>query len=105
MTTASLMSTASRYQRMAAWWGRLLAIQMRAVFNIHARVDDKMPAIAALDGLPHRRYTLEVRVSNESAIRLYRSRGFTDAGVRPRYYSDNREDALIMWRADPREVP
>ncbi len=55
-------------------------------------------AIAALDGHPYRRYTLEVRVSNEPAIRLYRSRGFTDAGVRPRYYSDNQEDALIMWR-------
>lgn len=58
-------------------------------------------AIAALDGRPHRRYTLEVRVSNDPAIRLYRSRGFTDAGVRPRYYSDNQEDALIMWREDP----
>jgi ribosomal-protein-alanine N-acetyltransferase len=57
-------------------------------------------AIAALDGRPHRRYTLEVRVSNEPAIRLYRSRGFTDAGVRPRYYSDNQEDALIMWREE-----
>jgi len=57
-------------------------------------------AIAALDGRPHRRYTLEVRVSNEPAIRLYRSRGFIDAGVRPRYYSDNQEDALIMWREE-----
>ena len=55
-------------------------------------------AIAALDGRPYRRYTLEVRVSNEPAIRLYRSRGFVDCGVRPRYYSDNQEDALIMWR-------
>jgi ribosomal-protein-alanine N-acetyltransferase len=57
-------------------------------------------AIAALDGRPYRRYTLEVRVSNEAAIRLYRRRGFVEAGVRPRYYSDNQEDALIMWR-DP----
>ncbi len=60
-------------------------------------------AITTLHGRPHRRYTLEVRVSNEPAIRLYRSRGFTDAGVRPRYYSDNREDALVMWRDDPVE--
>ena len=56
--------------------------------------------IAALHGNPYRRYTLEVRVSNEPAIRLYRSRGFTDSGVRPRYYSDNQEDALIMWREE-----
>ncbi len=43
-------------------------------------------------------YTLEVRVSNEKAIRLYRRKGFVDHGVRPGYYSDNSEDALIMWR-------
>ena len=41
--------------------------------------------------------TLEVRVSNTSAQALYRKFGFKPAGVRPRYYSDNREDALIMW--------
>jgi [ribosomal protein S18]-alanine N-acetyltransferase len=55
-------------------------------------------AISALNGRPYDRYTLEVRVSNDPAIRLYRSRGFVDSGVRPRYYSDNQEDALIMWR-------
>jgi len=54
--------------------------------------------ISLLDGRPYDRYTLEVRVSNDAAIRLYRGRGFVDSGVRPRYYSDNREDALIMWR-------
>jgi [ribosomal protein S18]-alanine N-acetyltransferase len=43
------------------------------------------------------RFTLEVRVGNEAAINLYRSKGFVDVGVRPRYYQDNREDALIMW--------
>lgn len=54
--------------------------------------------ISLLDGRPYDRYTLEVRVSNDAAIRLYRGRSFVDSGVRPRYYSDNREDALIMWR-------
>lgn len=54
--------------------------------------------ITELHGRPYDRYTLEVRVSNDAAIRLYRSRGFVDSGVRPRYYSDNQEDALIMWR-------
>lgn len=57
--------------------------------------------IAELHGRPYDRYTLEVRVSNDPAIRLYRSRGFVDSGIRPRYYSDNQEDALIMWREPP----
>ncbi|HZG34424.1 MAG TPA: ribosomal protein S18-alanine N-acetyltransferase [Gaiellaceae bacterium] len=47
-----------------------------------------------------RGYTLEVRVSNEGAIKLYESLGFRGRGVRRGYYTDNREDALIMWR-DP----
>ncbi len=46
----------------------------------------------------HRGYTLEVRVSNESAIRLYERLGFRSRGVRRRYYTDNREDALVMWK-------
>lgn len=41
--------------------------------------------------------TLEVRTSNAGAQALYRSFGFAPAGVRPRYYPDNDEDALIMW--------
>lgn len=47
-----------------------------------------------------RGYTLEVRVSNESAIKLYERLGFRARGVRRGYYTDNREDALIMWK-DP----
>jgi [ribosomal protein S18]-alanine N-acetyltransferase len=45
-----------------------------------------------------RGYTLEVRVSNEGAIKLYERLGFTARGTRRGYYTDNREDALIMWR-------
>ena len=41
--------------------------------------------------------TLEVRVSNDSAQSLYRKYGFAEQGRRRRYYSDNNEDALIMW--------
>jgi [ribosomal protein S18]-alanine N-acetyltransferase len=42
-------------------------------------------------------FTLEVRVSNRVAIAMYERLGFRSAGVRPRYYQDNGEDALIMW--------
>jgi ribosomal-protein-alanine N-acetyltransferase len=42
-------------------------------------------------------FTLEVRVSNRKAIEMYERFGFRSAGVRPRYYHDNGEDALIMW--------
>ncbi len=41
--------------------------------------------------------TLEVRVSNDSAQALYHKYGFSRQGVRRRYYSDNGEDAYIMW--------
>ena len=51
-------------------------------------------------GDERRGYTLEVRVSNIAAIRLYEGMGFVSRGVRRGYYTDNREDALIMWR-DP----
>jgi ribosomal-protein-alanine N-acetyltransferase len=47
-----------------------------------------------------RGYTLEVRVSNHAAINLYQRLGFQPRGIRRGYYTDNREDALIMWR-DP----
>ena len=51
-------------------------------------------------GESRRGYTLEVRVSNVAAIRLYEQLGFHSRGVRRGYYTDNGEDALIMWR-DP----
>jgi ribosomal-protein-alanine N-acetyltransferase len=51
-------------------------------------------------GEDRRGYTLEVRVSNDVAIRLYEQAGFRARGIRRGYYTDNREDALIMWR-DP----
>ena len=55
-------------------------------------------------GDARRGYTLEVRVSNADAIRLYERLGFEARGIRRGYYTDNREDALIMWReASPSE--
>lgn len=47
---------------------------------------------------PGARLTLEVRRSNTPAIALYERFGFRSAGLRRRYYQDNGEDALIMWR-------
>lgn len=41
--------------------------------------------------------TLEVRVSNNVAQRLYHKYGFERVGVRKGYYTDNKEDAIIMW--------
>lgn len=49
-------------------------------------------------------HTLEVRKSNEAAISLYKRFGFQEAGIRPHYYEDDGEDAVIMWRiGDPVE--
>jgi ribosomal-protein-alanine N-acetyltransferase len=55
--------------------------------ELYARVDD-----------PDARFTLEVRRSNAVAIHLYEREGFRAAGLRRRYYQDNGEDALVMWR-------
>ena len=41
--------------------------------------------------------TLEVRAGNKAAQQVYHKAGFAAAGVRPRYYEDNHEDAVIMW--------
>ena len=49
--------------------------------------------------------TLEVRPSNRAALRLYEGFGFIPKGVRPGYYSDTGEDALIMWREDLSSAP
>lgn len=43
------------------------------------------------------RMTLEVRPSNHVARALYQKLGFIDTGIRPGYYTDNNEDAIIMW--------
>lgn len=51
-----------------------------------------------------REATLEVRLSNLPARRLYEKYGFRPVGIRPRYYSDNNEDALIMT-TEPLEEP
>ena len=47
--------------------------------------------------------TLEVRPSNTVALSLYRKFGFRDVALRKRYYSDNGEDAVVMWSGNLRE--
>jgi [ribosomal protein S18]-alanine N-acetyltransferase len=49
--------------------------------------------------------TLEVRPSNAAALALYRRRGFQVMGIRPRYYSDSGEDALVMTRIGLEQPP
>lgn len=44
------------------------------------------------------RITLEVRRSNYIAQTLYKKHGFTECGIRPGYYADTKEDAIIMWK-------
>ncbi|KMY45985.1 alanine acetyltransferase [Bacillus sp. FJAT-27916] len=44
-----------------------------------------------------KRMTLEVRVTNHGAQKLYRKMGFQEGGIRKNYYTDNMEDALVMW--------
>ena len=79
------------------------------VMNVAVAPDHRRRKIASMlldqlfeltAGEGRRGYTLEVRVSNDVAIRLYERAGFKPRGIRRGYYTDNREDALIMWR-DP----
>jgi len=69
----------------------------RRRLGIAARMVERMLAEAGRD----ERYTLEVRVSNHGAIAMYEKLGFRRAGRRRRYYSDNGEDAMIMWLGEP----
>jgi len=76
------------------------------VMNIAVDPDHRRAGVASalLEGVIERagedaNYTLEVRVSNAGAIALYERYGFRGVGTRRRYYSDNGEDAIIMWRA------
>jgi ribosomal-protein-alanine N-acetyltransferase len=69
--------------------------------GIATRMMERLFEVTSGDG--RRGYTLEVRVSNDAAIKLYESLGFRARGVRRGYYTDNREDALIMWKDPVRE--
>ena len=64
-----------------------MGLASRLLAELYARVGDEQA-----------RFTLEVRRSNAVAIHLYEREGFRAAGTRRRYYQDNGEDALVMWR-------
>jgi ribosomal-protein-alanine N-acetyltransferase len=75
------------------------------IMNVAVDPDERRTGVATtlLDELFARggdreRYTLEVRESNRGAIGLYERFAFLSAGLRRRYYQDNGENALIMWR-------
>jgi len=70
--------------------------------GVASRLLDELFELTAGD--PRRGYTLEVRVSNATAIALYERFGFEPSGLRRGYYTDNREDALIMWKDPIRQV-
>lgn len=59
------------------------------------RLLDELLGMAGSLGLE--RATLEVRLSNDAARSLYKKTGFREVGIRKGYYSDNNEDAVIMW--------
>lgn len=85
--------------------------QIWHVMNVSVHPDERRAGIGSalmgelfkLTDRERTHYTLEVRVSNAAAIAMYEANGFRSAGVRPGYYTDNREDALIMWRSTDRE--
>lgn len=70
----------------------------RRRMHIADAVMETLIRVTEEDGI--RKHTLEVRRSNVPAIRLYEKHGFRIAGERKKYYQDNGEDALIMWRGE-----
>ena len=92
----------SRY--VDAWHVMNVAVHPeRRGLGIGSALLERLFAATASDA--RRGYTLEVRVSNDGAIRLYERLGFKKRGVRRGYYTDNREDALIMWKDPLRPEP
>jgi ribosomal-protein-alanine N-acetyltransferase len=100
-----------RYGRpsLVAYGGLWLMVDEAHITTIASRPDvrglyvGELMLTALIDvaiGLAARWVTLEVRVSNNLARSLYKKYSFRSTGIRPRYYSDNQEDALVMWSED-----
>ena len=89
--------------------GYMVCSRYDVVWHVmNVAVDDKLrregiataliERLFSLADVPGEQYTLEVRTSNQAALKLYERFGFRAAGRRRGYYHDNREDAVIMWR-------
>jgi ribosomal-protein-alanine N-acetyltransferase len=94
-------------ERVAAYMGFWKAVDEAHITNLAVRPEHRRLGLARglaehcfsqAKGLGCLRATLEVRPSNAPALRLYESLGFSAVALRPRYYLDNGEDALIMWK-------
>ena len=94
-------------ERVAAFCACWIIVDELHINTIAVREDLRRRGLATalmhhvLDDAQHQgasRATLEVRRSNEAAQRLYEALGFRLAGVRPGYYTQPDEDALILWR-------
>lgn len=64
----------------------------------HIATDMMETMIEVTSKMGIKRWTLEVRKSNNIAMKLYKKFGFYEAGIRKEYYLDNKEDAIIMWK-------
>ena len=104
LTTSSLTPHPSPLLGLGCYWAILeeAHITMLAIDPAYQRQGLGQALLYALIGSAHarglERATLEVRVSNTSALSLYQKFDFREAGRRRRYYPDNGEDALVLWR-------
>lgn len=98
---------AYRQERLVAYIGGWLITDQLHITNLAVdpqergnglakKLLDELVRLSRKEGI--NKATLEVRVSNDAAINLYRKNGFAIVGRRPKYYINNQEDALIMWK-------
>jgi len=101
----SHFTVATTEERVIGYFGYLHILDELHILNVAVDPDHREQGVGKrlmarmleeARALSVRAITLEVRESNQSAIRLYERAGFVLAGVRPHYYTD-KENALIYW--------